>query len=164
MKKMSLFVVLLVALAVSAMGQEKKADTYKVMVDYDQSLDEAIKAGKYDYVSLLITSENFPSPRKDETEVEVRLFHFGRTISSNKEAIAEMDRQGYRPATLRELLELVTQHPEFIRKKEFFVLALGSTWNGRVPVLRSSSTRRDLVMRTFEYASGDERYLPAVCK
>ena len=163
---MILFVALLSGLAFSAMGQER-VETYKVTINYDQSLTQAIKAGKYDHVSMHITSENFPSSRKGKAEVEVRLFRFGRNLSSNfsnKEAMAEMDREGYRPATLREFLELVPKHTGFIKKKNFIVLVLGSTWNGHVPVLRSSSTRRDLIVRVFGYASEVERYLPAVRK
>jgi undecaprenyl-diphosphatase len=52
-----------------------------------------------------------------------KLFHFNRDISS-EDAIAEMDKDGFRPATLAELLALGEAQPEL--QKQFPIIALSS--------------------------------------
>jgi hypothetical protein len=63
-----------------------------------------------------------------------------------------MDKAGYRPATLAELLALGEAHPEL--QKEFPIVALGSIWhdadgNRDVPVLSFDGSRRKLFLNWF---------------
>lgn len=103
------------------------ADTYKVTVDYNQSLAEMVAAGKYDHVGKLITPEYFPHDRNCLTEeVEIYLVCLNRGASRDDEAIAELDRMGFRPATLQELLALGAAYPDLQRR--FWIVALGSGW------------------------------------
>ena len=62
-----------------------------------------------------------------EMNVEAVLVHLGRN-ASDKEVLAEMERESLRPATMVELLAFGAQYPE--TQREFPVVALGSVWTG----------------------------------
>lgn len=96
------------------------------------SLSELAKAGKHDWVHPAIKSENFPVDKSFNPNDETRLFHFGHNVSS-KEVVAEMDKEGWKPATIWHLLILGIKNPEM--RKQFPVIALGSIWCGLVPCL-----------------------------
>lgn len=112
-----------------------KIDTSEVVdneiilnVDYTKTVEQTIADGKYGWVNKDITVKNFPtSPEMIGKKVEVfaKLFHFNNRISSDY-AISEMDKAGYRPATLMELLTLGILFPELQRR--FPIVALGSVW------------------------------------
>lgn len=119
---------------------------YKVSVNYDQTVEQFIKAGKYDWFNDDVTSLHFPSNEKDVAGVLVYLVNFNRDISS-EDAVRELDRQGLRPATLKELLALGVAQPDLQRNNP--IVALGSTWcssagNLVVPFLGSSEGGRFL--------------------
>lgn len=95
---------------------------YSVIVDYNQSLNKMILAGKYDLVNQEITEKNFPSKLSGSVPLNFELFHFNRLISSES-AVAELDKMGFRPATVRELLSFGAKYPEM--QREFPVVALG---------------------------------------
>lgn len=97
--------------------------TSKQVVNYDRSIADSLKAGKYDWKNDNLTDANFPSKEKGECEVEFGLFHFNKTISSD-DAIAKMKTEGFRPATIRELLAYGEKNPEV--QREFTIVALGS--------------------------------------
>ncbi len=97
--------------------------THKDTVNYDRSIVDSIKAGAYDWSNGKITDVNFPSSEKGTQEVEFGLFHFNRDISS-EDAKAGMKAEGFRPATMKELLAYGEKHPE--EPREFPIVALGS--------------------------------------
>lgn len=97
----------------------------KVSIDCGQSLAEMISAGKYDWKNEHITAEHFPVKGKGKKEIEITLFHFGRKITS-KPVIVEIDKEGYRPAIIEELLALGSTYPEL--QEQFPIVALGSVW------------------------------------
>jgi hypothetical protein len=84
-------------------------------------------------------------------EVSGTLFSFKGTIQT-EEVLEIMDRYGYRPANLRELLALGASFPEL--QKKFRIIALGSVWrepienNHLVPYLDKTPNHRilDLVL------------------
>ena len=120
--------------------------TFQVTVDYGQLLVDMIKAGNYDWKSDDITAEHFPVQGEGKKEKEVTLFHFKREISSET-AISEMDKAGYRPATIEELLALGYSYPEL--QKQFPIVALGFGWQNQcdyccVPCLDLHITGRRL--------------------
>lgn len=120
--------------------------SYPVNVDYSASVEQLIKVGKYDWFNDDIKGGNFPSSEKGTAQVLVYLVNFDRDISS-EDAVKELDRQGLRPATLKELLALGATYPDLQRKD--LIVALGSTWRGsvgyvRVPCLRGFGSFRDL--------------------
>lgn len=88
----------------------------------DDKLSELIARGKYDWVNSDITPARFPVTEIPELKDE-KLFNFGRNIST-EDAKAEMDKQGYRPATMAELLVYGAKNPDVQRKNP--IVALGS--------------------------------------
>jgi len=86
-------------------------------------LVDMITAGHYDYVNSDITERNFPMPENLVLGSEPKLFHFDCEISS-KNAIAKMNEDGYRPATIWDLLDFGAKNPEEQRKYQ--IIALGS--------------------------------------
>lgn len=124
---------------------------YDIVVDYNQSLADMIKAGKYDLVDSYINAKRFPLKGKGKHELNATLFHFNRYIKSD-DAIAEMDRQGYRPGRIEELLALGEKYPDL--QKEFSIVALGSVWRIRpndhcVPSLLWDESGRNLGIVSF---------------
>lgn len=109
---------------------------FKITVDYSRSIADMIAAGKYAesnpkilaYAQLLRTSIPFGFVLGAEFYPE--LAHFGRLISS-EEAILELKKESFRPATLFELLAFGEQHPEEQRKFPIVALDLDSQhWHG----------------------------------
>ncbi|MBI2175392.1 MAG: hypothetical protein HYU35_01525 [Parcubacteria group bacterium] len=113
----------------SAEASAKVGNTYNISVDYGRSVEDAVKAGRYDLANPDITSLHFPTKRKGTTaEVGVELIHFSRVISNN-EVLCELDRMGYRPAEFHELLAFGEKYTEV--QREFLIVALGSVWQSR---------------------------------
>ena len=138
---------------------KEKTDEITLTVDYSRTVQEMINAGNYEWINSDITAKHFPLPTElngKKVPVSTKLFHFNRSISS-KDAIAEMDKAGYRPATLAELLALGEAHPEL--QREFPIVALGSVWrvayvNRNVPVLSFDDYRRRLILVWFGHGWG----------
>jgi len=120
--------------------------TYKVTVDYGQSLDTMITAGRYDWKNGDINDQNFPISGRRTSETEIALFHFNKGMSTDA-VLAELDKRGFRAATLPELLALGADQPEL--QRQFPIIALGSVW------------RDPIGIRCVAYldGSGAERYL-----
>ncbi len=124
-------------------------NVYPVTVDYDQTLDQMIEAGKYDHNDN-ITAENFPI-EEGTVEIEVVLVHFNHDISSEN-AIKEMEQMGLEPAKREHLLAYSAQHwqcdPELI-------VALGSSQvitngNRNVPCLIGCYGDREFKWLSFD--------------
>ncbi|MFA5163525.1 MAG: hypothetical protein WC441_03275 [Patescibacteria group bacterium] len=142
---------------------------FLLKIDYSLTLEQMIAAGRYDWNNGDVNARNFPLPVElsgQSLQVQAKLFHFGHSISSQK-AIEEMDKQGYRPATLVELLALGASYPDLQRK--FPIIALGSIWqnangNRDAPFLDVDDNRRELNLNWFDNDwVGRCRFL-AVCK
>lgn len=87
-------------------------------VDYSQSLEQMIIAGKYSQVDDRITEKNFPHPAEfagKKIEITARLFETRRE-SSSKHVISVMDEPGYRIPYLQELLALGAKYLELQRQ------------------------------------------------
>jgi ABC-type uncharacterized transport system YnjBCD substrate-binding protein len=97
--------------------------TTKQTVNYNRSITDSLTAGKYDWKNENITDANFPSKEEGEREVEFGLFHFNKTTKSD-DNVAQMKKEGFRPATMKELLVFGEKNPEEQRK--YPIIALGS--------------------------------------
>lgn len=110
------------------------------------NLKQLIKKGKFKYVNTEIDEKNFPS---QEVSKDFKLFHFDREISSEN-ATEEIEKEGYRPANLYELLTYAEKEWD----GKMYVVALGSVWRrlgGRgVPILWYDSSGRGLRLDWFE--------------
>jgi hypothetical protein len=108
-----------------------------------------IADGKYDWKDDDITEENFPIPKEmkgKKVEISTKLFNFDRGISC-EDAKKEMDKGGFRPATLFEQQAFAQKHPDL--QRQFPIVALGSVWTDAgghrvVPCLGVGDGRRGL--------------------
>jgi len=138
-----------------AEASTQAGNIYHLSVDYGRSVEDGVRAGRYDWAnSDDINSRNFPTKRKGTAEVEVELVHFNRGISTD-EALGELDRMGYRPAEVHELLAFGQKYPEV--QREFPVVAPGSAWQDRfgsrvVPYLYRDGSKRIL---NLDWIEGD---------
>ncbi len=136
-------------------------DGFRLMVDYGQSLEQMIDAGRYDYANNDITTKRFPIKWEGKVEFEGRYFHFNRTTSS-KNAIAAMKEAGWEPANIEHLLVLGEKYPDEQRK--FPIIGLGSVAEvfglRDVPVLYGDGSERNLSLSWFGGAwDGSCRFL-----
>jgi hypothetical protein len=125
--------------------------TFTITVDETLSLEELVKEGKYDWSNENIISKNFPLPKNGKkSDKEVFLFHFVKNMSSEA-IIALMDKAGYKPATIWDLLSLGASHPDL--QREFPVVALGSVAElvgfRFVGCLRRCDSERDADLNDF---------------
>ncbi len=116
-------------------------------VDYALKLIDAITAAAFDWKYDDIVEKNFPNQAHEtgEQNLQVKLYHFGKDMSS-KDVVSAMDKDGFRPATLRELLAYAVKNPDEQRK--YAIMGLGSIWG-------HGDDRR----APYLYRNGDERKL-----
>jgi hypothetical protein len=119
---------------------------FRVVVDYDRSIEDGVKAGDYDWSNSDITSSRFPSTRKGTLEIDIHLIHFNKDMS-NDQVLFDLDELNFRPAEPQELLSLGAAYPDL--QREFPIPALGSVWRYRlgdcvVPCLVGSDSDRGL--------------------
>ncbi len=105
--------------------------THSVVINYDYSIEDSIKAGNYNKKNKNITSKNFPSQESGTKEVTIKIFYYGHGMRTH-EVLTDLDRKGYRAATLKELLALGKKYPAL---KRIPIVALNS-------VYQNSSGRR----------------------
>lgn len=132
-------------------------------IDYEKPLPDAIKEGAFDWKNDDITSKNFPNGNheKGEATIKVKLYHFGRDMSSEG-VVSAMGKDGFRPAMLRELLAFAAKNPDEQRK--YPIVGLGSVLrrdvDRDVPYLRRLGDERDLDLSWWgDDWLGDYRFL-----
>lgn len=109
---------------------KKAKEVFTFVVDYGRSLADAVKAGRYDYANDDITDEHFPAEEweKGKKEQSFKLYHFGKEMESD-DVVVQMDNDGFRPATVRELLAFGEKNPEL--QRQFPIIALKQFWVNR---------------------------------
>jgi len=107
-------------------------EVFRVIVDYGKTVAEMIKAGKYVWYNDDITIEHFPVKSNGQVELNIELVRCDEGMKSN-DVIKDLDRRGFRPATLHELLAFGAQYPDV--QRDFQIVALGSTWSNSYPYL-----------------------------
>ena len=123
MKKISYFCILIsVILVLNSCHHDK------LKINYGKTVEQYVAEGHYDVGGDIVTSKYFPIlENKGEKEVEFKLFQFDfDTITEYSEIIFFIEKSGYHPATLIELLALGSERPEL--QKKFPVIALGTMW------------------------------------
>lgn len=102
-------------------------EIYTTLVDYSIGLVGMIVLGKYDYVQFGIGENinNFVVEGSGSQEIDIILVQLNTALSSDG-AVAELDKLGYRPASVAELLAFGKSHPE--AQKNISIVALGSTY------------------------------------
>lgn len=138
--------------------------TYRVQVDYSQSIAEMVKAGKFDTVPPNFRPEQFPISGHGMVPTAISLLHFNRPMTSES-VVREMGSQGLRPAMIEELLTLGTQYPDL--QRHFQIMALGSmahdgSEHPRIPALHCFNGRRELMLLWYEADWDQTCYFAAV--
>jgi len=122
-----------------------------VTVNYDLSLKEMIRAGKYDRVCGDISDwkiiEGNPADRKGQEEVRLKLVDEYLYFNNTEEVLKRLDEMSYRPATVAELLAFGAKYPG--KQKGPPIVALGSVFrspdgNRRVAYFDWDNPRRCL--------------------
>lgn len=128
-------------LTFSCMSQQERASLlagpYTVQVDYSASLEDALGAGRYNWVNSQVTPSNFTSTQTGRATLSGVLIQFSPQASLDY--VMSQAAAGMRPATLPELLAFGQAYPDV--QKKLPVLALGSF--------------ADLVVNTYEHFSSD---------
>jgi hypothetical protein len=105
---------------------------FTVLVDETKTIEELLASDNSNGGSgdlKLITSENFPKPiNGKKLNKEIVLFRFYNSMSF-KAIVAEMDKEGYKPATVWDLFGLAIKKPHL--QKLFDIVALGSVHQHR---------------------------------
>jgi hypothetical protein len=130
----------------------KHEDLYTISVDYDLPLSQAIDAGNYAGVNVDITSQNFPSSKHGQAQLDVILTRYDGRLTS-EEVLSEMKKEGLRPVELYEFLAFGAQFPEMQRR--CCIIGLGSVWQDRkgyknVPCLYEASEARYLDLHWWD--------------
>lgn len=119
--------------------------TYPVTVLADRTIEEMVKAGRYDWKNEDITSKYFPDVG-EIGDFALELVHFGHDIST-EDAIVGIRQRGLEPAFIGQTLSFGEKYPKV--QRNFPVVGLGSSCVGSRG--RRSSPCLDV--------SGRERYL-----
>jgi hypothetical protein len=143
------------------MSQQQRAalvnGPYPLQVDYSRSVEDSLKAGRYDWVSRRITSVNFPSSETGRGTISVVLIPFSLQASLEY-VLGRQAEAGLRPASLKELLAFGEAYPEV--QKRLPVMALGS-WADLMETVFRPSYQQDRMMPMFtEFEQKRERVYP----
>lgn len=163
--KKSLYLFGLVAALTANAFADVSVSSFSVRVNCDLSVESLVAHGKYDWKNDDIASKNFPTTRKGEADLVLELVRFNKVLTS-EEVLKELDKLGYRPAELHELLAFGEKYSDI--QRQFPVIALGSVWQywgGRyVPCLYGVGDERRLGLSYFSGRWGEHCRFAAVRK
>ena len=128
-------------------------ETFRLTVDYSQSLEAMIAAGQYDRKNSDIIPKHFPIEGSGIVEFEARYFCFNRRIFSEDVVKKEIEAAGWKAAKIEHLLSHRKTSPE--EQSKFSIIGLGSVAlvGGRrvVPCLYRRVSRRCLGLCWFGF-------------
>lgn len=131
------------------------SELFRLIVDYNQTLEQMIDAGKYHSKNDDITPERFPLKGEGIVEVEACLFYFDHAIDSKDaiKAIEVADKDN--PWSAGQIEHLLAFEVLFLEeRRKFPVIGLGSVAkidNDGVPTLWGGRSKRDLDLGLFNY-------------
>lgn len=96
--------------------------TFAVSVNYDRTVEDLVIAGKYTEWDPDLTDKNFPPKRSGAADLEIILVKFERDMKF-RSVVRQLDKQGFRPAELLELLAFGEKYP--LACNDYRVVALG---------------------------------------
>ncbi len=148
--------------------QEGRASRYySVYVNHERSIEEGVKAGAYDKIAPGIDSDGFPEQEEAREAITIALLYPDRPVSTG-EVLQELNRHGYRPATIQELLSMGETYPDAQRRGP--IIGLGSRrypYSHRaekkdylVPVLTGTGTKRAITLFWTEDNESDYDWTP----
>lgn len=101
-----------------------KVVSYRLEV-FGQSIDDLVKLGNYTEVHPDINDRNFRADKMHQCEITLK--HFNKSMSTDA-VLKALDEEGWRPATMSELLEFGSRYLGL--QKRFRIIALGSACHG----------------------------------
>jgi hypothetical protein len=124
-----------------------------LIVDYNQTLEQMIAAGRYDWTSSDITVKRFPIEGKGVVEFEAILFHFDKNISSGK-VKCQIEEAGWQVGNIEHLLSFGANYPEEQRKYTIIGLGYPSGFIGwrYISLLDKNDSKR--ILSSFIYWCG----------
>ncbi|MBI5003768.1 hypothetical protein HZC00_01605 [Candidatus Kaiserbacteria bacterium] len=122
-----------------------------ITADYDQPLTDMIAAGHYDWKNDDITAERFLVTGQGTVQLEWKLDHFDRKVSS-EQAVRAIERDGWQPAKIEHLLAFGAKYPD--EQCRYPIIGLGAPaqvfgYRG-VPSLRGRVLSRHLSLRWWD--------------
>jgi hypothetical protein len=106
---------------------------FPIVLDCNQTVEEMVKAGKYDWVELEINSDYRPVKCHGISKVDVVLVPIHLQSMASEDLLRELDKHDLRPAEFPELLAFGATYPE--KQRDFApIVALGSAsqyWDSR---------------------------------
>jgi len=129
--KKNLMIIILGVLIVSSCHHNTSDSVVNITVDYTKTIEQSIAEGNYCDVNDRITDKNFPIYPEmigKKVEISVKLFHFNHNMRDDS-ATYEINKAGYRPATLMELLAFCS-HSDL--RKNYNIVALGSVYRDTI--------------------------------
>ncbi len=122
-----------------------------LIVDYGQTFEQMIAAGRYDWKNDDITAKRFPIEGEGTVKFEAVLFHFNKDISS-EDAKKQIEEAGYEVGKIEHILSFGANYPEEQRK--FPVVGLGSVGevggDRDVPDLHGDGSERGLDLHWWD--------------
>jgi len=124
---------------------------FQVEVDYDETIENLVQAGKYDWSHIDISSELFKTERKGIANINIELINFS-TRKTTEEVLEEINKEDFRPADIIEILTFAVKYPQ--EQAKYPIVARGSMWVGTcgghfVPCLRTGSKGRYIDLYWF---------------
>lgn len=95
---------------ITSLLKSLKIETIWITARYNRSINELVKAAKFDGRVANITDERFPEQRGREKKKEATLLHFNVYVTIEA-AEAVMKRLRLRHGTIKELLSVAIDHP-----------------------------------------------------
>jgi hypothetical protein len=131
------------------------SSTFHVTVDYDLTVDEMAKAGKFDWVAMGVDSRHFSTSHHGTSEVEMVLVQFDRNVGT-EEVLHELGTRDLRPADALELLAFDASYPETGRTFPSPIVAFGSVHSqgsGEALLIENGVLARRLDSTAFSWYS-----------
>lgn len=144
-----------IAKLIVGQSQNGTGDSHQVTVDYSQSLEQMIAAGRYDWKNDDIKAKHFPVKGEGKVDLEITLVHYNRVMNTD-DVLKDLDQRGLRPIKSEELLALGANEKTRDLQRQFPIIALGSVWqdlDGRryCPYLYGHGSKRRLSLHWFDY-------------
>jgi aminoglycoside N3'-acetyltransferase len=144
--------------------------TITVLVDETKTVEEAVEICNFGCRDADINNKNFLRIKNGQkSEKEIAIFDFGKPMSS-EDVVVEMDKIGYKPATIFDILSLVVE-ARMSKLQWIFrirIVALGSVCNNfggsRVAYLDEFSNCGQICLERLDDGFGSRSCFAAVCK
>lgn len=129
-------------------------NTFDVRVDYNATVEDLVKAGRYGWADEDITSAHFPSQKVGVVRLKMAVVCFDR-FTESEDDLAAFEQAGFRGPALKETLAFGARHPKEQLKYAIVGLSQEAFWRDPfglrlVPFLWGGGSGRGLGLRWFD--------------